>query len=253
MQIINKNHSGQVALIMVLVMTVISAVAVSVASRSTVETRVQQLSIDNTQAILTAQAGLEDALSQNTEVTGSLGEGKAYSVTKSDAGSTSVSTDKIDTGETLEINLVGAVGVTGVKIYWKPAVPGGKPAIFVTDVQASKGIDYAYDTDGTNGFTRVSTGGSLGGVSYDYLSPSIPVTSGTSLKLRVTALVSPAIIGVEPVGGTLPPQSTNFKSVANLTTGQTTLKYGVEYLESKSDMLPSVFDYVLFSGGSIIQ
>ena len=39
-------HSGQVALIMVLIMTVISAVAVSVASRSTVETRIQEMNVE---------------------------------------------------------------------------------------------------------------------------------------------------------------------------------------------------------------
>ena len=247
------NHSGQVALIMVLIMTVVSAVAVSVASRSTVETRVQQQNIDNAQAILTAQAGLEAAVNQNSEVTGSLGDGKQYTVTRADAGSNSVSVDKISSGETVEVNLVNAVGVTGVKVYWKSAVVGGKPAIFVSDVRADKSIDYAYDTDGTGGFTKIVSGVTISGVSYDYVTPIISVLAGTSLKLRVTNLVSASLIAIEPIGGTLPPQTTNYKSVSSLTTGQTTLKYGVEYLESKEDQLPSVFDYVMFSGGSIIQ
>ncbi len=246
------NHSGQVALVMVLIMTVISAVAVSVAGRSTVETRVQQLNIDNTQAILTAQAGLEEAISQDSEVSGYLGENQ-YTVTKGDVGADSITTDKIDTGESIEVNLEGAIGITGVKVYWKSAAPGGNPAVFVTEIRADKGIDYAYDTDGTGGFTKIVAGGSLSGVSYDYVTPVIPVTVGTSIKLRVTALVDAAIIGVEPVGGTLPAQSTDYKSVANLITGETTLKYGVEYIESKSDLLPTVFDYALFSNGSIVQ
>lgn len=249
----NLNHPGQVALIMVLIMTVVSAVAVSVASRSTVETRIQQLNVDNAQAILTAQAGLEEAITQDSAVTGSLGEGRLYSVTVSDTGSANITSDRINVGETVEVNLVGAVGVTGIKVYWKPAVAAATTALFVTDVRSDRGIDYAYDTNGTNGFTQISSGGVLSGVSYNYVSPTIPVVSGTSIKLRVTALISPVLIGIEPVGGLLPPQTRDFRSTANLTTGDTTLKYGVEYIESKSDQLPSIFDYVMFSKGSIVQ
>jgi len=36
-------------------------------------------------------------------------------------------------------------------------------------------------------------------------------------------------------------------------TNQNVVKYGIEYIESKSDQVPSVFGYVLFSGGSIVQ
>ena len=247
------NQPGQVALIMVLIMTVVSAVAVSVASRSTVETRIQQMNIDNTQAILTAQAGLESAITKDSEVSGSLGTGKDYAVIVADNGSSAMTTEKTGVGETIEVNMVGASGVTGVKVYWKPAVAGEKPGIIVSELRSNKGIDFAYDPEGAGSFTQVLAGGSLSGISYSYVTPTIPVISGTTLKLRITVLGYDALLGIEPVGGILPAQTRDYKSVADLTSGETKLKYGVEYVESKVDQLPSIYDYVMFSGGAIIQ
>ena len=248
-------HSGQVALIMVLIMTVISAVAVSVASRSTVETRIQEMNVENTEALLTAQAGLEESIAKNLPVSGNFGEGRQYQVTVGEVGSTGISTEKINPGEVFEVNLESALGVTGLKIYWKPVITGGAPALFISDVRSDQIIDYAYDTDGTGGFTRAVSGGALDGVNYNYSPPSpLSVSAGDSRLLRITVLGAAAFVGIEPIGGLLPPQSTTFRSVADVSsTAQSVVKYGIEYHESITDQLPSVFDYVLFSGGTINQ
>lgn len=252
-----KTHSGQVALIMVLIMTVISAVAVSLASRSTVETRIQQMNVSNLEALLTAQSGLEESIARNEAVSGSPEAGKNFTVTLSDAGASSITSEKINPGEGFEINLVDVTGVTGIKIYWKAATPVGTPSIFVSDVRSDQNIDYAYDSTDpdTDGFTKVTTGGALAGVDYTYATPSpVSISPGSSQKLRITVLGSSAFLGIEPVGGQLPPQSTNFRSVADVSaTDQNVVKYGIEYVESKTDQLPSIYDYVLFSGGSIVQ
>ncbi len=248
-------HSGQVALIMVLIMTVVSAIAVSLAGRSTVETRIQQMNVENTEALLTAQSGLEASIAQNTAVSGSLGDGRGYQVTLSDVGNTGISSELINAGQGFEINLEGATGITGVKIYWKAATPAGDPAIFVSDVRDTQSVDYAYDSTGNNGFTKVVNGGSFGGVNYTYTIPSpINISLASSKKLKITVLGSAAFLGIEPIGGEFPPQFTNFRSVADVAgTDQNVVKYGIQYVESKTDQLPSVFDYVLFSGGSIMQ
>jgi len=249
------HHGGQVALIMVLIMTVVSAVAVSLASRTTVETRVQQMNLENTEALLTAQAGLEASIASNSAVSGSLGTGKEYQVSVGESGTTGVVSEKINLGEAYELNLEGASAVTGIKIYWKSATIGGVPAIFVSDVRSSQSVDYAYDSIGSNGFTEVVSGGVFEGVNYSYVTP-VPISISTteSKKLRIIVLGTPAFIGIEPVGGQLSVQSTNFRSIADISSAaQGVVKYGIEYKESKADQLPSVFDYVLFSGGSIVQ
>ncbi len=248
------NHSGQVALIMVLIMTVVSAIAVSVASRSTVETRVQQMYEENTQAVMTAQAGLEEALAKNAPVSGSLSQGKDYTVSVGETGIAAIFSEKVQPGDTFEVNLLGASGVTGVKVYWSPSVSGQKPSLFISDIRSDRIIDYAYDTDGTGGFTGVSAGGSLSGTNFNYVTPSpLTIVSGNSSSLRITVLGAAALLGIEPIGGTFPAQSTSYRSVADLTLGGSTVKYGLEYTESKTNLLPSVFNYVLFSGGSIVQ
>lgn len=248
-------HSGQVALIMVLIMTVVSAVAVSLAGRSTVETRIQQMNVENTEALLTAQSGLEAAIAQNSALSGNLGTGKEYQVTLSDVGNTGISSDKINPGQGFEVNLDGATGITGIKVYWKAATPSGDPAIFISDVRDTQSVDYAFDSTGSNGFTKVVNGGSFDGTSYTYATPSpINISLPNSKKLKITVLGSAAFLGIEPMGGEFPLQFTNFRSVADVsTTEQNVVKYGIQYVESKTDQLPSVFDYVLFSGGSIVQ
>lgn len=249
----NNNQPGQVALIMVLIVTVVSGVAVSVASRTTVETRIQQMNVENKEAILTAQAGLEEAISKNENVTGVYGEGREYEVSISETGTGGITTEQVGSGESFEVNLSGASGVTGVKIYWRPAVAGTTPALFISDVQSDQNIDYAYDSEGSYGFTRVVSGGSLQGVNYDYVTPA-PITIAADTRvLRITVLGASAFLGIEPVGGLFPPQSTEYRSVADLASGERTVRYGIEYKESKTNLLPSVFDYALFSGGSIVQ
>lgn len=254
MGILRQKHSGQVALIMVLIMTVVSAVAISIASRSTVETGVQRLESESTEAMFAAQAGLEKAAVSESNVTGSLDSGRSYSVTVDVEGSSGVLSDKMNPGETLDINLVGAATLTGARIYWKPAVESETPSIFVSDIRNTATFDYAYDTTGTNGFTKVNSGGSLNGVNFTYVIPSpINVVAGSSKSLRITILGAAAFVGVQPIGGQFPAQLRNYKSVGDVGVGDTKVKYGIEYKESATDQVPSVFDYALFATGSIIQ
>lgn len=258
MNILKKTHSGQVALIMVLIMTVIGAVAVSMASRSTVETRSQEMSAESTEAMLAAQAGLEQASSLQTGVTGTLATGKTYEVTVATEGTTGVITEKINSGETVDVNLVGALpALTGIRIYWKSATVSATSAIFVSDVRSDKTYDYAFDTSGSNGFTKIVSGGNLNGVSFNYVTPSIAIANPLSKSIRITAVGAPLFIGVEPVGvgAQFPPQTRNYRSVGNVgaATGNVVVKYGIEYKESATDQIPSVFGYALFANGSIIQ
>jgi hypothetical protein len=254
-QVIPMRHSGQVALVMVLIMTVVSAVAVSLAGRSTVDTRIQQMNVENTEALLTAQAGLEESIAKGIPVSGPLGVNGQYQVFLEERGSTGITSETINPGQVLEVNLEGVTDVSGIKIYWRAATAGGTPAIFVSDVRESGLIDYAFDTNGTGGFTTVVSGGSFAGVNYDYVTPSpISIAAGVSRKLVITVLGSAASLGVEPVGGELPSQVANYRAVGEVSSStENTVKYGIEYDESKTDQLPPVFDYVLFSGGSISQ
>jgi len=255
MNLLKQTHSGQVALVMVLIMTVVSAVAVSMASRSTVETRTQELATENVEAMLTAQSGLEVAVAQGGDVTGDLAPGKSYTVSMVDDGATGVISDRVSPGETLEINLSGAVGLTGIRLYWKPDNSSGDPAFFVSDIQDTKIVDYAFAATNANNFTAVNkASGALNGVVFDYVTDlgAIPLTANSRF-VRVTTLGDVAYLGVQPIGTVFPVQTKIYKSIGNVGSDEERIRYGIEYKESATNQLPLVFDYALFAKGSIVQ
>lgn len=253
MKIKRYHHKGQVALIMVLIMTVVSAIAVSVAGRSTTETRVQQLDVESREALLTAQSGLERALAEDAAVSGTVGiPENTYEVTKTDSGTTEILAENVLPGEQLEVDLTGAT-TTGIRVYWNPATLNEKPSIFITLI-GSDGItitDYAFDVDGTNSFTPADPGVTWATKNWSYMTPAatpVQFSAGSVSKIRITVLEKAATLGVEPVGAGFPPQSTAYRSVSEVRSG---VRYGLEYEESKTGLLPYIFDYALFSSGSI--
>lgn len=246
-------HKGQVALILVLIMTVVSSLAVSLASRSTVDTRIQQTESEGVQALISAQTGLEQLIlnpnPENNTVTGDT-----YTATKSESGADSLEAGLMETGSSVEINLSPANDkITGFTVYWSPSVenPGGQPSIFVSVIKNSGEInDYAYGYEAINGFIVADNGAD----GYAKKTSSIPLDINV-LKIRLTVLGAPARLRVVPIGDVFPPQLNTIKSIGSVTQpgSSTAVKYGLQYDESSFDTTPSVFDYALFSGGSIIQ
>lgn len=244
-------HKGQVALVLILIMSVVSALAVSLASRSTVDTRIQQSESEGVQALINAQTGLEQMI---INPAGSIVE-NSYEATKSSTGTESVDAGRMETGSTLEINLASADfgHLTGLNVYWGPdnGNPSDQPAIFVSIMEGSGKItDYAYDYNGTNGFTAAANGS--GG--YAKSSGVISLNSNV-VKARISVLGAPALLKVVPVGAgaIFPSQINRIKSVGSVDSIDKVVKYGLQYDESMTPNVPSVFDYALFSGGTIIQ
>jgi hypothetical protein len=244
-----KQHKGQVALVLVLIMTVVSALAVSLASRSTVDTRIQQTESESVQALLFAQTGLEQLI-MNPALTSGAPDSNYYAVT-SELGSNSLEVGLMEIGSTVEINLIGGSNLDGFTVLWGPGSAGGQPAVFISTVKSSGQItDYAYAYSSSNGFTVAGEG--TGG--YAKSTGSLPF-SGGEVKVRVTVLGAPALLRVVPVGsGALfPAQVRSIRSVGSVQSDSNNVKYGLQYDESSTDNVPTVFDYALFSGGSIIQ
>jgi hypothetical protein len=245
-------HKGQVALILVLIMTVVSALAVSLASRSTVDTRIQESESEGVQALLFAQTGLEQLIMNPAP---STAPDPNFFAVMSEVGSESVETGIVPTGSIFELNLEEADygKLSAFSVYWGPdeANQNGKPAIFISLVESTGKItDYAYDYDGLNGFTPATV-----------VSGSYPRTSGNILlnnrvrKVRFTALGTAARFRIVPVGSgaIFPSQIRSIKSVGSVASDNNTVKYGLQYDESATPGVPPVFDYALFSGGSISQ
>ena len=243
-------HKGQVALVMVLIMTVVSAVVVSVAGRTTSETKMQQMSQDSAEAFLVAQSGIEEAISKGSGVTGGVGD-KTYNVVLENLGREGHLVSSVVSGTSVDIVLNDSMLLQGVKIYWK-SLTASSSSILVSRISSGLIEDFAFDSTGSNGFTRVLTGGTLNGVDFSYVTPLIGLSTGVD-RLRVTVYGGSAYLGIEPVGDNLPIQTISYKSEAMIGSGDEKIKYGLRYEESKDQRTPEVFDYVLFSNGTIIQ
>lgn len=249
---INKQHKGQVALVLVLIMTVVSALAVSLASRSTVDTRIQQTETESIQALLFSQTGIEQ-LMMNPLLT--FVNVASYSATRTDTGMDSYTVSAVSSGSAVELNLVGADfgTLTGFSVNWGPESgnPSGQPAVYVSVIESTGKItDRAFDYGGLNGFSTAGDGSE----GYAKTSGTIPVT-GTVIKVRIAVLGASALLKVVPVGGagaSFPSQIKSIKSIGSVLSGNNSVKYGLQFDESMA-VVPAVFDYTLFSGGSIIQ
>ncbi len=243
-------HKGQVALVMVLIMTVVSAVVVSVAGRTTTETRNQQMSQESADAFLTAQSGLEEAISKGVGVTGSTTD-KSFVVTLENNGQSGLVVDRVVAGTSVDIVLNASLLLQGVKIYWN-TLSASPSSILISKISNDLIEDVAYDASGSNGFVRVSSGGVLNGNSFSYMTPQISLNSSVE-RLRITVFGGNASLGVEPVGDNLPVQTVSYRSEAAVGSGDQKIKYGLLYEQSKDQRTPEVFDYALFSYGTIIQ
>lgn len=243
-------HKGQVALVLVLIMTVVSALAVSLASRSTVDTRIQQSESLGVQALLFAQTGLEQLIMNPAPTSGAPGTN--YYAVMSAVGSDNLEVGLMETGSLVEVSLEPTnPALTGFTVYWGPGDFGGQPAVFISLVESSGKItDYAYDYGGSNGFTAAS----VGSEGYAKSTGAIGLIS-TVVKVRIMVLGAPALLKVLPVGAgaVFPSQIISIKSIGSVQSDNKTVKYGLRYDESAVESVPSVFDYALFSGGSIIQ
>jgi|WetSurMetagenome_2_1015567.scaffolds.fasta_scaffold14158_4 hypothetical protein len=245
----NGTDKGQVALVLVLIMTVVSALAISLASRSTVDTKIQQTESQSVQALISAQTGLEQLIANPAASV--VAPDSSYVAQTTNTGSESFDAGRVETGNTLELSLVGADSkLTGFSIYWGPDVanPSSTPAIFVSLIDSDGKIsDAAYGYTSANGFIQAGNG------SGGYAKSTGIISLNNVAKLRITVLGAPALVKVIPNGAYFPTQITSIKSVGSVDSGSNTVKYGLQYDESANDTVPGIFDYALFSGGGIIQ
>ncbi len=260
-----RNDSGQIALILVLIMTVVGTAAISLAGRTVVETRVQEVNIDSSQAMLAAEAGLEQALKLSPAplITGSLDANTAYSVTDQTTGTSNAIIGPFKNGEIWEINLTGFTG--NLNLYWDSSpTPGQARGLYISSINSSGIEDVAYAgvpnpaAEGTfPGFSFISPGAnSLGGSNFSYKTISVPYTAGSS-TLRVMMLGGDTILGFEANGDTLVEQVRIKTSTGTVTRGSgltaESTRQGLGYYESVTDQVPAVFDYALYSGTTIVQ
>ena len=254
-----KRDSGQIALILVLIMTVIGGAAVALSGRTTVETRVQQINIDSSQAQIAAESGLAQALknSPNAALQGSLDSVTTFSVGHNPLSGNQVLYKSLSRGSTIEIFIAGYQGtVNGINFYWSPTGNDSSftsRGLFITKVeQGNKLTDYGFCSTAscTNGFTPQS--GSANGFSYS--TGNIAFSPVTTTEFKVTALGGDIDLGFGVSGGgSLTAQLVDKPTTGTVIRGSEKIQYSFDYRQSVNKEVPEIFDYALFSGGSISQ
>jgi len=249
LQRLERSDCGQVALIALLIMIVLLTVGLAVVSRSVTDIRISKESEESARAFSAAEAGIEEALKglaglpyTDNVYTGSTEVGGLsvdYKVEKTSSFQTN-----IEQNETAEVQLDGFAG-TGLNVSWSNS--GLELILIYDDSGVYKAMRWAlYNfSDGSvcgNNFTDVPSG-----------LESIDVSTISPKALRIRPICRDAEVTVassDPGLNPLPDQSYTIRSSAVVPeTGQTR---SLEVTKSVP-ILPPLFDYVLFSGGSLIK
>ena len=267
----NKSVKGQIALILVLAVTVAGTLVVSLADRSTRDLRTQTLDTEKIKALKGAESGVERALlSQASVAETSLGDdGVRFKADYLNEGSNGVvSADPVEPGDVFDVLVEGAdSGLSQIRIYFSSE--SSLAALKVSEYRANRSTNeylvnsYAFDGDSeralankfsdlveSSSFTFKGTGfANRASVSVN-ADDSVPPT--TKL-LRITVLYSASKIGVEPLGGSLPGQQVVVSSVGSYSvSAETSIKKRLE-LRKEMEKVPVVFDRVLYSNSKLIQ
>jgi len=239
---------GQAALILIMIMAVVGAASVGVASRSVENLRSSEIEGTSTQSLKEAESALELALQTGGDISSDN-----YSAQFTVGGGDGFVSDQVEAGDVVQVSLVGAAGVTGMNIYWN------NPAAIMVSVINNTGAVYSIsyytadpiDRTPSSNFTANTPGSyTFKTVSFtNKLAVPINMTANPSPKLvRIKVLYQGSSIGVEPIGGTLAGQMVTVNAAGTAGDSTTTLE-----LNKFSDRVPVVFDNVLFTNGSLSQ
>lgn len=256
-----KKEQGSILLPILLVSTIGLTIALSIASRSLKNLQTtSEFEFSNT-AFSAAEAGIEEALytietkrviptSITTPIPVGAAGGSIKTLTVAEGGGGSgYALDKVNKDDTAEVKLNGYSG--SVDLYWDTdgninqatslvamEVSGSSTPYTIKRYALNCGIPAA------NNFTSVPVGTyAYQGVSYQ-CRYRVLISSNPQI-LRIRVMYQETGLAVVAVGGNLPNQ--NFTITAVGKAGDTERK--IQVTRGKPS-LPSVFDYVLFSGSS---
>lgn len=273
-----RTLKGQTLLIVVLVLTIAITVSLSLIGRTTTDVKMTQQLEDSARAFSAAEAGIEDALTRASGITATIqsgtGDASFTTTVQTIGGSSSVYTYPSLTkkGDVATVWLMAhnadgtlnqashycqTAGACLFDICWEAKTPPAAAEIAVfyrnTGTNLYDLVRFAYDPDAAhtgNNFTKTdisSTGcGKTSGVSRVRI--TLPTTNAIPVMVRLRPYYNDTTFSVEGVETrVIPSQGFEVSSVGQ--TGSGVSRKIV--VKRQFDAPPSVFDYVLYSGGTI--
>lgn len=252
-----RYNSGQAGLVVLLLTVILLTIGISVASRGTSDLAISRQEEESNRALNGAEAGVENALSQNLNFSGSTYSG---SVNVDSNLSVNYTIDKINILETrlfkgvsAQADVTGVANGQGIQIRWaKETNCSQNPAALLVTVFRKVGTNirqrsYAYRPCATpnNGFTQVSTdpSGEL------FRQVTLDLKSG-DLFVRIKPMYGDTSVQVQGNGWNLPVQYYKVRSVADSNIGN---EVRAVQVNRTNPVAPSIFDFVLYSGRGIVK
>jgi hypothetical protein len=251
---IKNIRTGQIGLLLLVVMGVVVALVLSIASKSFSDTVLSRQEKESSTAFSLAETGVENALSSlvgnpdNATREYTISESLKYKVAQ-----TTTFGLFVKELETSHLNVEGFIG--DINIFWTKKsdsseniqacvdASGQAPAAIEVSVVSGAAIDrYYYNPNGcspSNGFVNSIDG------SPTYLSKATIAISGAD-TVRIRPIYAGATISVSGIG--LPNQLyvINSRAIGGDAQKEIELKRGL-------DAPPTIFDFAVFSAGTIIK
>jgi Tfp pilus assembly protein PilX len=259
------SQSGQIGIIIILIMVVLLTVGLSLASRSTREVRLSQQEVESNRVFNVAEAGIEQALSSDFSF-----QGEEYHPAPTTVPGTNATVDyNIRKNHILETRLSEGVGARvqlkdtttptpgSVNIEWstdKSCTITPKPASIIVSVYTvdssvvpadTKVRHFAYAACDQNDGVAVAGNGS----GTYFKSVNIPLQARDEF-IRVKPMYNDTSLRVSAPVGTLPVQYYTIRSSATNDLGT---ENRIVEVNRTLPVAPSIMDYVVFSGTTLVK
>lgn len=252
-----SSQSGQAGLVVLLLTVILLTVGIAVASRAQTDVAISRQEEESNRILNAAEAGVEDALSQNLNFSGTTYSGTVdvhetmlvnYTIDK-----VNILETRLFQGVSAQANVTGVANGQGIQISWsKETDCAQNPAsLYVTVFNRTAGVvrtrNFAYRPCATpnNGFTQINTdpSGEL------FRQVTVNLQTG-DLFVRVKPIYNDTSIRVQGSGWNLPTQYYRVKSVADSNLGN---EVRAVQVNRTLPVAPAIFDYVLYSGTTITK
>lgn len=243
-------QNGQVGLIVLLIVVVMLTVGVSVASRSVSELKLSRQEQESTRALDLAESGIEAALNSSM-IAGSyettVNNVKVNYKIDDEHGLTGVT---VATGHTVEVALSNPGVNDNFQVSWVAGAnacssAAVEVAIFKNDGSVSRS---AFKPPGCGNYQNLADA-TIDGSSYTTGDIGYSGSDDRFARVKILGGTNGGSTTVN-VTGNLPAQVKKVTSTARLDQDGTTRTVVVRKL---ADSLPSIFDYVLFSGNTLCK
>ncbi|MFZ1721441.1 MAG: hypothetical protein WAU07_02965 [Microgenomates group bacterium] len=249
----NSSQSGQVAVVVLLIMVVLLTIGLSIATRTTQEVFLSQQQAESSRVFNAAETGVEDALSQDFEaLTGSV-----TNVTTIDGVDVNYTISASDTLETRLTEGLSAMvdlnqSVSGnLTVRWARETPCNDKASLIFSIY--------YMTGGRNRVRHVAVGPNSGCRSDGFTNGNPINVDGYTMGYNLPVTVNDRFVRIKAVyndthvsvsGNNLPDQFYNVRSEASNEQGDEQRTIQVTRTLS---VAPSIMDYAVYSGASLLK